>query len=89
MAAEVVDAARAVAEIERGDTVMVGGFGLVGAPLTLIEALVASPAARELTVISNNLGEPGKGLGGAAPGRRGAQGDRVVLHEQPGRRRGA
>jgi len=63
MAAEVVDAARAVAEIERGDTVMVGGFGLVGAPLTLIEELVASPAARELTVISNNLGEPGKGLG--------------------------
>ena len=63
MAAEVVDAARAVAEIERGDTVMVGGFGLVGAPLTLIEALVASAAARELTVISNNLGEPGKGLG--------------------------
>ena len=40
MAAEVVDAARAVAEIERGDTVMVGGFGLVGAPLTLIDALV-------------------------------------------------
>ena len=63
MAAEVVDAARAVAAIERGDTVMVGGFGLVGAPLTLIEALVASPAARELTVISNNLGEPAKGLG--------------------------
>ena len=63
MAAEVVDAARAVAEIGRGDTVMVGGFGLVGAPLTLIEALVASAAARELTVISNNLGEPGKGLG--------------------------
>jgi acyl CoA:acetate/3-ketoacid CoA transferase alpha subunit len=63
MAVEVVGAVRAVAEIGRGDTVMVGGFGLVGAPLTLIEALVRSDEARELTVISNNLGEPGKGLG--------------------------
>ena len=60
---ELVDAARAVEAVRRGDTVMVGGFGLVGAPLTLIEALVASAEARELTVISNNLGEPGKGLG--------------------------
>ncbi len=58
-----VSAERAVAEVRRGDTVMVGGFGLVGAPLTLIAALVASEEARELTVISNNLGEPGKGLG--------------------------
>ena len=63
MAVEVVSAARAVAEISRGDTVMVGGFGLVGAPLTLIEALVADERARGLTVVSNNLGEPGKGLG--------------------------
>jgi 3-oxoacid CoA-transferase A subunit len=60
---EVVDADRAVAAVRRGDTIMVGGFGLVGAPLTLIDALVRSQDARELTVISNNLGEPGKGLG--------------------------
>jgi 3-oxoacid CoA-transferase A subunit len=60
---EVVAAARAVAEVRRGATVMVGGFGLVGAPLTLIEALLANEDARELTVVSNNLGEPGKGLG--------------------------
>ena len=60
---EIVDADRAIAEVRRGDTIMVGGFGLVGAPLTLIEALGRSDAARELTVISNNLGEPGKGLG--------------------------
>ena len=60
---EVVSADRAVAEVRRGHTVMVGGFGLVGAPLTLIEALVRSGDARDLTLISNNLGEPGKGLG--------------------------
>ena len=63
MAVEVVDAARAVREVRPGATVMVGGFGLVGAPLTLIEALVASEDARGLTIVSNNLGEPGKGLG--------------------------
>ena len=45
-----------------GMTVMVGGFGLVGAPLTLIDAL-CEHGAKDLTIISNNLGEPGgKGL---------------------------
>jgi 3-oxoacid CoA-transferase subunit A/3-oxoadipate CoA-transferase alpha subunit len=53
----------AVAVIEAGSTVMVGGFGLVGAPLTLIRALLGVPEARELRVISNNLGEPDRGLG--------------------------
>jgi 3-oxoacid CoA-transferase A subunit len=42
---------------------MVGGFGLVGAPLTLIEALMVSTEATDLTIVSNNLGEPGRGLG--------------------------
>lgn len=42
---------------------MVGGFGLVGAPLTLIDALVESSDATELTIVSNNIGEPGRGLG--------------------------
>src|SRR3712207_9194151 len=42
---------------------MVGGFGLVGSPLTLIEALLSLENATDLTTISNNVGEPGKGLG--------------------------
>lgn len=54
------DAARLV---QRGDVVMVGGFGLVGKPLALVEALLGNPEATELTIVSNNLGEPGKGLG--------------------------
>ena len=49
--------------VRRGDTLMVGGFGLVGKPLGLVEALLSNPEATELTVISNNLGEPGSGLG--------------------------
>jgi 3-oxoacid CoA-transferase subunit A/3-oxoadipate CoA-transferase alpha subunit len=53
----------AVSVIRSGDTVMVGGFGLVGAPLTLIDALVETSDASELTIVSNNIGEPGRGLG--------------------------
>jgi 3-oxoacid CoA-transferase A subunit len=41
---------------------MVGGFGLSGAPLRLIDALEKAEV-RDLTVISNNIGSPGKGLG--------------------------
>ena len=56
-------AAEAVRHIRSGDTVMVGGFGLVGAPLTLIDALVEQSDATDLTIVSNNIGEPGRGLG--------------------------
>ena len=56
-------AEEAVAQIRSGDTVMVGGFGLVGAPLTLIDALVEHSDATDLTIVSNNIGEPGRGLG--------------------------
>ncbi|MBU8731682.1 CoA transferase subunit A [Cytobacillus oceanisediminis] len=48
--------------IKSGDTLLVGGFGLSGTPLTLIDELVKSDK-ENLTVISNNLGEEGKGLG--------------------------
>lgn len=41
---------------------MVGGFGLVGAPLQVLKALAASGVS-DLTIIANNLGEPGLGLG--------------------------
>ncbi|MFD1039408.1 CoA transferase subunit A [Virgibacillus byunsanensis] len=43
-------------------TIMVGGFGIVGSPLTLID-LLSKSEAKNLTIISNNLGEQGKGLG--------------------------
>jgi 3-oxoadipate CoA-transferase, alpha subunit len=56
-------AEEAVAHVNSGDTVMVGGFGLVGAPLALIDALVEHSDATDLTIVSNNIGEPGRGLG--------------------------
>ena len=58
-----ISAEEAVSHIRSGDTIMVGGFGLVGAPLTLIDALAEQSEASDLTVVSNNIGEPGKGLG--------------------------
>lgn len=58
-----IGAEEAVSHIRSGDTVMVGGFGLVGAPLTLIDALVEHSDATDLTIVSNNIGEPGRGLG--------------------------
>src|SRR4051812_7981825 len=56
-------AGEAVEAIRDGSAIMVGGFGLVGAPLTLLRALLETSRAGRLTVISNNLGEPGRGLG--------------------------
>jgi 3-oxoacid CoA-transferase A subunit len=54
---------QAIERVLPGQRVMVGGFGQVGAPRALMLALRDSPTARELTVISNNLGEPDLGLG--------------------------
>ena len=52
----------AVKKIKSGSRIMVGGFGLVGCPLGLVEAL-AKANVKDLEIISNNLGEPGRGLG--------------------------
>ena len=48
--------------IKDGMTLMAGGFGLCGIPETLIEA-VRKSGAKDLTVISNNAGVDGIGLG--------------------------
>lgn len=52
----------AVKKVKSGSRIMVGGFGLVGSPLSLIAAL-AKTEVIDLEIISNNLGEPGRGLG--------------------------
>lgn len=52
----------ALTKVNDNDTLMVGGFGLIGAPLTLIEGLTQKEI-KGLTIVSNNLGEQGKGLG--------------------------
>lgn len=56
-------AAEAVAgTIRDGMVLAVGGFGLSGIPRDLIEA-VRDSGARNLTIVSNNMGVDGKGLG--------------------------
>lgn len=57
------NAAAALADVVfDGMTVAVGGFGLSGIPTNLIYAL-RDTGVRDLTVVSNNMGVDGKGLG--------------------------
>lgn len=57
-----VSAEEAVAMIPNGATVMVGGFMGVGTPERLVNELVRQNKS-ELTVICNDAGVPGKGVG--------------------------
>ena len=57
----VADAGEAVAGIEDGSTVLVGGFGMAGMPVELIDALIGQGAG-DLTVVSNNAGNGDTGL---------------------------
>lgn len=51
----------AVAGIEDGAIVLVGGFGLAGMPFDLIDALIRQ-GAKDLTIVSNNAGNGDVGL---------------------------
>ena len=53
--------ADAVAGIPDGATILVGGFGMAGMPITLIDALI-DQGATDLTVVSNNAGNGDTGL---------------------------
>ena len=52
----------AVFDVTDGAAIMVGGFGLCGTPENLIEA-VRRKGVKHLTVISNNAGVEGRGVG--------------------------
>src|SRR6187200_707897 len=54
-------AAEAVAGIDDGATVLVGGFGMAGMPIRLIDALIEQ-GATDLTIVSNNAGNGDTGL---------------------------
>ena len=58
----VADPAAAVADVRDGATLAVGGFGLCGIPSVLIDAVLAQGASG-LSVVSNNCGVDGVGLG--------------------------
>ncbi|KAL5046288.1 hypothetical protein BDW71DRAFT_207646 [Aspergillus fruticulosus] len=56
-------AAEAIKDMKGPATVLVGGFGFSGVPNTLINAVRDRPDIKDLTVVSNNAGMPGAGLG--------------------------
>jgi len=59
---KVMELDKAIGLIKSGDSIMVGGFGMVGYPEKLVDALSRSPV-KDLTIISCDLGSPGIGLG--------------------------
>ena len=62
MVSKVVESLEAaVAGIEDGSVIMIGGFGAAGMPSELIDALIAQ-GARDLTVVNNNAGNGDTGL---------------------------
>jgi 3-oxoacid CoA-transferase subunit A len=58
----VSSADQAVSDLPDGATLMAGGFGLCGIPENLIQA-IHRLGTKDLTIISNNCGIDGKGLG--------------------------
>lgn len=58
----VIDLARAAQMVNQGDRLLVGGFGMTGNPVHLLDALAECDTG-ELTYIGNNVGEPGLGGG--------------------------
>lgn len=58
----VSSAAKAVSDIANGASLAVGGFGLSGNPIALIEAILAQGTS-DLSIVSNNCGVDDWGLG--------------------------
>ena len=52
---------QALAAVQDGHTVMVGGFGVPGTPFTLIDRLLAQ-GTRDLTLVKNEANETGMGV---------------------------
>lgn len=55
------DVDAAVADVADGSTVLIGGFGMAGMPVALIDALIRQ-GATDLTVVNNNAGNGDTGL---------------------------
>lgn len=53
----------ALKDLKGSSMILVGGFGFSGVPNTLINAVRDRPELKDFTVVSNNAGMPGVGLG--------------------------
>lgn len=61
MSKVVASASEALSDLKDGASIMIGGFGLCGNAEALIAAVLET-GAKDLTIISNNSGNMGKGL---------------------------
>lgn len=59
---EILSPAQAASKVKDGMTIMVGGFMTIGTPEALVDA-VAESGVKDLTIICNDAGLPGKGVG--------------------------
>lgn len=59
---EIIAPEQAASMLKDGMTVLVGGFMVIGTPEKLVDAVVAS-GVRDLTIVCNDAGLPGKGVG--------------------------
>lgn len=59
----VANAQEAIADVKGSSMILVGGFGFSGVPSTLINAVRDRPELKDFTIVSNNAGMPGVGLG--------------------------
>ena len=57
-----ISAAEAARKVKSGDILVIGGFGMTGTPIHLLDA-IAETDVGGLTMITNNIGEPGLGGG--------------------------
>ncbi|EED16742.1 coenzyme A transferase, putative [Talaromyces stipitatus ATCC 10500] len=59
----VPSAQEAIKDLKSSTMILVGGFGFSGVPSSLINAVRDRPELKDFTIVSNNAGMPGVGLG--------------------------
>ncbi len=59
---KIISVEEAIGKVHDGDSVMIGGFMSCGTPEILMDEIVAR-GIKDLTVIANDTGVPGKGIG--------------------------
>lgn len=59
----VPSAQEAIKDLKSSSMILVGGFGFSGVPSSLINAVRDRPDLKDFTIVSNNAGMPGVGLG--------------------------
>ena len=59
---KIISLEKAISFIKDGDSIMIGGFGAVGTPMKIVDAILEA-GLKDLTIISNDTGWEDRGLG--------------------------